>query len=243
MLLTDSKAAWGFLTWPTFSFSSYSMVSQLERQGIEPKTVIDVGANIGQFSVASKKLFPDAHVYSFEPLPECIDKLRKNVSRLRDVTVFPVALGERVGPEQFHVNVHSHSSSILPLAPAHQEAFPEAKQAETISVETTTLDEVFPLLLLETPTLLKLDVQGYEANIILGGGEALKKIDYVLMETSFKPMYRGETLFLDLVALMQKYGFKFLRPIGWLAATKTLEVMQMDALFVRKDSPCALNDE
>lgn len=222
------------VTWPKFSVSSYLIVSRLVRQGVEPRTVLDVGANVGQFAVASAKLFPGARVHSFEPVPECAGKLRENVSGLPNVTVYPLALGDGEGDLQFYVNSHSHSSSALPLAEAHRAAFPQAREERAIEVEVSTLDRVFDGIGMEPPVLLKLDVQGYEERVLRGGKETLKRADYVVLEASFKPMYEGEMPFMEMARLMGGYGFRFERPVGWLSAPGTDEILQMDALFVRE---------
>ena len=111
--------------------------------------------------------------------------------------------------------------------------FPLQECHPTTTVEASTLDRIFESIDLAPPVLLKLDVQGYEAKVLLGGVKTLKRVDYVVLEASLRPMYNGEVLFLDLVRLMAGYGFRFLRPVGWLADRKTDEVLQMDALFER----------
>lgn len=219
------------VTWPKFSFTSFNMVSRLARQGIVPRTVIDVGANVGQFAVAAAKLFPDVTVHSFEPNPACVTQLSKNVGPLGNVSVYPLALGEQEAEMAFHVNSHSHSSSILPLANNHKEAFPDAREVKTIKVKVSTLDKVFAGVELPATVLLKLDVQGYEEQALLGAIETLKRVDYVVLEVSFKPMYQGEMLFMKIVHLMEGYGFSFLRPVGLLPDPHTGEIIQMDALF------------
>lgn len=234
-LLSDSNAIYASLTWPKFSLTSYRMVSALKRQGIEPKTIIDVGANVGQFAIAAAKLFsPMTQIYSFEPHPEVVEFLQQNVHYLKNVTIYPLALGKNEGKIAFHVNTHSHSSSILPLAEVHRSAFPYAQEVKTITVTLSTLDKIFTMVMLEPPILLKLDVQGYEASTLQGGVETLQRVSYVIVETSFKPMYEGEMLFMDIVNLMKNYGFHFLRPIGWLSNPYNGEILQMDALFVQQ---------
>ena len=52
---------------------------------------------------------------------------------------------------------------------------------------------------------------------------------------SFKPMYEGELLFMDLARVIEEEGLRFARPVGWLSAPGTGEILQMDALFVRDD--------
>lgn len=232
-LAEDLRSVPALLTWPKFSVTSFMMVSRLDRQDVVPGTVLDVGANTGQFAVASAKLFPGVHIHSFEPVPACVERLRKNVSGLDKVIVYPFALGERAGEATFMVNRYSHSSSLLPLARAHLEAFPGAQEQEKIVVKVSTLDQVFADVELRPPVLLKLDVQGYEAHTLRGGVETLKRVDYVVLEASFEAMYEGELLFMDLTQMMEEQGFRFRRPVGWLAEPRSGEILQMDALFTR----------
>ncbi len=221
------------LTWPKFSVASFKMLSNLARQGISPRTVIDVGANVGQFAVAAAMIFPRIELHSFEPIPECVSELRHNTRALSCINIYPFALGERSGRSRFIINSHSQSSSILALAKPHLEAFPHEREARTIDVEMNTLDAVFNEKPLASPILLKLDVQGYEANTILGGLQTLKRCDYVVLEASLRPMYQGELCFTEILSLMMRNGFEFLRPVGWLADDRTGEIVQFDALFQR----------
>lgn len=222
-----------FLTWPKFSFSSYRLVSGLVRQALKPATVIDVGANVGQFCVAAVKLFNPKKIYTFEPLPSAYLSLSKNIKSLTAVQHFNRALGEREGEIVFHVNSHSHSSSILPLAESHLSAFPDAVEREKIKVPLTTLDKALCDAELPKPCLLKLDVQGYEDKVLEGATETLQKVDYIVSELSFKPMYEGERVFTEMLALMDNYGFRFVRPLDFLRDPKTGEILQLDALFER----------
>lgn len=232
--------AWvAFLSWPRFSLTSYRMVSSLLRQGIRPQTVIDVGANVGQFAIACCKLFPGAVVHSFEPLPDCVPKLRQNTRQFGELKVYPVALGERSGEAVINVNSHSHSSSILALGARHREAFPAARETHTIVVPLTTLDAVLEARSLAGPVLLKLDVQGYEPKVLEGAVETLERVDYVVLEASFRPLYDGEQTFMAIVQMMEALGFEFLRPVAWLNDPRTGEVLQADALFARRSAPGA----
>jgi FkbM family methyltransferase len=217
--------------WPKFSVTSYTMISDLARQKVLPRTVIDVGANVGQFAVAASRIFTGVSIHSFEPNPDCVTILKKHVEPLRNVLVYPIALGDKEGEEVFHVNSHSHSSSILPLSRNHLQAFPDAREVNAIKVRVSTLDNVFSGIELAASVLLKLDVQGYEAQVLRGAVETLKRVDYVVLEASFKPMYEGEMLFLDVVRMLEGYGFSFMRPVGLLNDPNTGEIIQMDALF------------
>jgi FkbM family methyltransferase len=233
-MATNPAAIAAWISWPRFSITSFRLVSGLVRQGLTARTVLDVGANTGQFAVAAAKLLPGARVYSFEPLPQCLAQLRRHTNKLPNVTIYPVALGDREADDLlFHINSHSQSSSALHIAEAHRAAFPHERETGSTIVKVSTLDRIFESVGLASPVLLKLDVQGYEAKVLLGGVETLKRVDYVVLEASLRPMYEGEALFLDLVRLMHGYGFRFLRPVGWLADPKTDEVLQMDILFAK----------
>ena len=198
-----------------------------------PKTVIDVGANVGQFAIAAAKLFPEAHIHSFEPQPECVARLTRNTRALSNITVYPLALGESEGEAMFQLNTHSHSGSFLPLAAAHRTAFPGAQELQRIPVRVSRLDDVLTDVDLPSPVLLKLDVQGYEPWVLEGCTNILERVDYVVLEASLKPMYEGECLFEEIISIMRGYGFSFLRPIGWLSDPESGEILQLDALFAK----------
>jgi FkbM family methyltransferase len=228
--------AWrAYLAWPVFSLTSHRQISSLRRQGIIPRSVIDVGANIGQFAIACAKIFPDATVHSFEPVPECVARLRHNTEKLPKVRVHAVALGERAGRIVLNVNSFRQSSSILRLAEIHRAAFPDAREVAAIEVPLSTLDREMKGVPLDAPALLKLDVQGYEPQVLKGASETLRKMDYVLLESSFRPMYEGENTFLPMVQVMERQGFAFLRPAGWLSDPRSREILQCDALFVNQN--------
>ncbi len=223
------------LTWPKFSFLSYLLVSRIRRHNISPRTVLDVGANVGQFTVASVKLFPNVQIYSFEPEPDSIKQLRKNTSSFDNIRIIPIAIGDSIGEIDFQVNTYRQASSILPLSSARRKAFPSAKVCETIKVELSTLDKVLAGIELQQPILLKLDVQGYESKVLFGAGEILKKVDYVLVETCFEPLYEGEVVFRELLEIMESYGFKFSRPINFMTSPLNREIIEVDILFVKGD--------
>ena len=234
LLERQLQIARALLTWPKFSRTSFRLVDALRRQEIAPRTVIDVGANVGQFAVAAFKLLAPAKLYAFEAIPEVCERLKKNTTTIQQVEAAALALGETEGRREFHLNSYSLSSSILSLSRGHLEAFPYAREVATIDVQMSTLDTVFAGKALAPPVLLKLDVQGYEAKVIEGGKATLARTRWVVAETSLRPLYEGEPLFLDLVRMMNEYGFRFLRPVGWLSDPRNGEVLQLDALFERR---------
>src|SRR5215471_14295105 len=91
-LLLDPGAIRGLATWPLFSLTSYQVVKRLLAKGIAPATILDVGANVGQFAVAAAILMPSAAIHSFEPLPACVQRFRRNTQRFKNITIHQTAL-------------------------------------------------------------------------------------------------------------------------------------------------------
>jgi FkbM family methyltransferase len=207
------------------------MVSSLVQQGIRPRSVLDVGANAGQFTVAAAKLLAPQTIHSFEPLSSSYQALLANTARLQGVTTHQIALGSVDGQADITVNRFPHSSSLLPLGARHAQAFPEAMEQRTERVEVRRLDSVVAASELARPCLLKLDVQGFEKEVLKGARESLRSVDYVIAELSFRELYVGEPLFDDMCAFLKDNGFSFLRPLDFLRDPRNGEILQMDALF------------
>jgi len=236
LFLEDPRALRALVSWPTFSVTSYRMLQVLARKGVRPKTVIDVGANIGQFTVAATKTFHGVTVHAFEPLPDAAAKLRRRTARLPGVTVHGVALGDRESTATLRVSRNSVSSSFLPMRPAHGEAFPESVTVEHIEVPVTTLDRALAGIDLIQPVLLKVDAQEYEAHVLQGASATLAQLAHVLIETSLVPLYEGEPIFPEWSARLAKWGFVFAAAVGFLESPKTGELLQIDALFRRAET-------
>jgi FkbM family methyltransferase len=220
-----------FITWKKFSISSFKIVKRLSSAGVVPMTVIDVGANTGQFSVAASNEFCHAVIYPIEPDPRTATKLRQNLPPIIAVNIIKKAVGERDGTIAFNVNADSQVSSILPLGDDRQRAFPKSVVTQQISVPLATLDSIFSGIPLAEPILLKIDVQGYEDQVIAGASYFLNSVRWIVMEVSFARLYEGELDFMSIAALMAKHGFRFVRPLNFHQVGKSLDIIEMDALF------------
>lgn len=219
--------------WKPFSVTSFRMVCQLKEIGINFNTVIDGGANVGQFARAALETFPDARVISFEAIPEIADQLKKNVPTGNRFRIVQSALGNKNGRVKFHVNYHSHSSSVLPLHENHKAAFPSALEKVEINVPVITLDSALKNERLLMPVLLKLDLQGYELEALKGASKTLSRVEAVLLEVSLKRMYQGEPTFNEIRKYLEKKGFRFLKALDHLK-DKRGNPLQMDALFTKR---------
>jgi len=201
--------------------------------GVKPCTVIDVGANLGQFAVAASRLFEGVVVHPIEPDPRTAARLVKILDPTTRQNVLITAVGDRNGEATFNVNHDSQVSSLLSLGADRKSAFPRSTIAETITVPIATLDALFGDAQLPLPILLKIDVQGFEDRVIVGAKRFIERVQWVLMEVSFAALYEGERDFEFIMALMKDAGFRFVRPVNFHLAPNTDEVMEMDALFER----------
>jgi len=203
----------------------------IKKAGI--KTVIDVGAHSGEFSSAMHAVVPDAHIYAFEPLEECHKRLRKRLGGNGTLDCFQVAIGDRRGTVDFWRSSFAKASSALPMTALHQSAFPWSAKNERIEVPMETLDYCIGNRNLPGKVLLKIDVQGYEDRVLRGASEVLKRVDYVLVEVSFRLLYEGEARFHEIYEMLRQSGFFYAGNMEQLLSPEDGSVLQADALFVR----------
>lgn len=235
-LVRTPGAVGAMFAWPKFSLASYLVVSRMKRAGVQPRTIIDVGANVGQFAIAADRLLGEVTVFPIEPDPNVVKELQRNVGKSIAERVLAVAVGDQAGTVPFHVNANRQASSLLPLGADCRESFPEAKIVETISVPLETLDKLFGEMVLTPPVLLKIDVQGYEDRVLAGAVHLLRRVDWVLVEVAFSKLYDGTRSFDFIVEMMAGQSFRFVRPVDFHLSPVTGEITEMDALFARREN-------
>lgn len=198
------------------------------------RTVLDVGANTGQFVDEARRFAPDAMIYSFEPLPDCYAELVSRHGKDPKFRAFNFAIGDAPGKTTFHRSSYSQSSSMLKMAALHVEAFPETAGGVEVTIPVDTLDNVRDRLELRGPVLLKIDVQGFEDRVIRGATELLADVDVAVIEMSIEPLYEGQTLFDGVYRMMVDRGFVYRGNHLQLQHPADGRVLQVDGLFTRQ---------
>ena len=157
--------------------------------GLDCRTVVDIGANRGQFALVARRCLPQARVISFEPLPAAAAKFRAVFSGDDRVTLHEVAIGPAPGNATIHISRRDDSSSLLPITSTQAALFPGTEEAATATVRVAPLREFVSSEDIQPPAFLKLDVQGYELEALRGCEDLLDRFAYVYAECSFVELY------------------------------------------------------
>lgn len=199
----------------------------------EIETVIDIGANNGQFASHIREILPDARILSFEPLPEVYRQLCNKVSNDLLIKVFPFALSDKEGEIDINQSSFSPSSSLLAMSELHKEEFPFSSDHSTISVQMRTLDGLFHqgLIPLIGNLLIKMDVQGHEDAVIRGAEHVISRAHLVIVEVGFLSLYEGQPLFEDIYDLMRSLGFVYRGSLDQYFSTRLNKFLFADAIF------------
>ena len=195
-------------------------------------TVIDIGANRGQFALAVRQWAPHARVISFEPLPEPAKLFRKVFSGDGAVSLHEAAIGPIAETRTMHVSARDDSSSLLPTSSLQSSMFPGTAEAGTIKVRVAPLDEFVEVAELKEPAMLKLDVQGFEYEALLGCESLLQNFNSIYCECSFIELYSGQKLAAEVIAWLAGRGFD-LRGVYNSSYDHQGQFVQADLLFER----------
>jgi FkbM family methyltransferase len=199
-------------------------------------TIIDIGANEGQYANSMHMLGFGGRIISFEPLKMTYGKLKKNASGNSNWETVNIALGDKDGEEYINVAKNTHSSSLLEMLPSHVEQEPESVYVNKEKITVKKLDSIFDNYINKIDSVyLKLDVQGFEKNLIEGASDSLKKVKLIQLEISIIPLYKGELLLADMINYMDQKGFQLYSLIPGFFNFETGQLFQTDGIFVRKD--------
>lgn len=200
-------------------------------ESLRPDTVLDVGANRGQFTLLVKGLMPAATVMAFEPVDEALAVLNRVATGLHGITVVPVACGAERATTTLHVARDDDNSSLLPPTRQQIALAPGASTTHRASVLVEPLDDLVDIGVLRGTSLLKMDVQGTEIDVLQGSAGLLASLSYVYVELSFLERYVGQCRPADVVRHLEGSGFELVHLHNPVLGPRGL--VQADALFAR----------
>lgn len=203
------------------------------------ETVIDVGANRGQFTLLMAGLFPEARILAFEPLIEPFRRLIAVTAALPNVRAFHSAIGPERTSLPMNVSKRDDSSSLLPITAMQEKIFPHTGHARIDHVRVAPLGDFIDDVDLARPSLLKIDVQGFELQVLKGAADCLDDFDVVYVEASFVQLYEGQPYASDIIDFLHKRQFR-LAAIYNLSQTAAGQAVQADFLFERRSNVTAL---
>lgn len=197
------------------------------------QTVLDIGANNGEFSKEIFAHVPNAQVYAFEPLADCFATMQKALEGNSRFHALQTALGDTSGETTIQRSSFHPSSSLRTMAALHKTLYPKTAGVQMETIHIARLDDVAKDMKLEGNVMIKIDVQGFEDKVIAGGTETFKKASLVLIETSFVELYEGQPLFGDIHDQLRALGFLYHGAAAEHRNLKTGELLYQDSIFVR----------
>lgn len=200
-----------------YSRAAYnSFVVWIQQLGLSSvATVVDVGANHGDFSRAASLLFPSAKVLLVEPLPKLQQLLQGVIEKRRpNWRLIPCALGSQPGRFPLFVDENRDDiGSLVGFSDEYRAVRPEARASREILCDVKTLDAVSTEFGLHGIDLLKIDVEGFEFEVLNGASEILRKTTAVIVEVSLVRRSDAQNALLEMLERLVRGGFEVVNVI------------------------------
>ncbi len=175
--------------------------------------IIDVGANLGLFSLLASRAASSGKVYSFEPAQKTRDALVKNLKNNSNVEVLPWGLSDAPGKKMLYVSSEASGVSTFEdsgMVPSVQKDHPNIVKEE---VELVTLDSFVEKYGLKKIDFIKMDCEGYEMNALRGGAKSIKKFKPIIAVSAYHHATDKKEIPELILSICPEYKYKLMR--GW----------------------------
>lgn len=203
-------------------------LAAMKGRGFCPKVAIDVGAYSGEWTASLLQVFPQTRVLMIEPQPAKKEQLWAFTRVHQEVAFAPVLLGSAAASGVTFYQAETGSSVLRDFGNSG---------ARSTAMEMTTLDAITRRTHFERPDFLKLDVQGYELEVLKGAEQVLDSVEAVMLEVNLIEVYQGSPPVHEVVAYMAARGFRVYDVCTFFRRPYDNALWQMDMIFVRATSP------
>ena len=198
--------------------------------------VFDIGANKGQYAMGIMDAGYHNRIVSFEPLSEVHKVLKEGSRNYANWTVAPrCAVGAKKEEIEINISANSVSSTLLTMLDSHLDGAPESKIIGKEKVMIYPLDEIAKeYIQTEKNIFLKIDVQGFEQEVLKGATQLIERAKGIEMEISLVSLYEGQKWLLpEVLEFMQQKGFQLRSIMPAFTDHKTGNVLQCNGIFFR----------
>ncbi|BDA75740.1 hypothetical protein CAL7716_099060 [Calothrix sp. PCC 7716] len=224
---TEYKKTTGDIT-----YKDKEKLTRIKQLGFSPTCICDIGASNGSWTKSIAEVFPDASFHMFEPQaenPEYKAGLAEILNSNIKCKLHPFALGSESAKLSLSISHNPLGSSLL--VEENSNYFPSSTVVDVISLDKVVKESAIPY-----PQLLKLDVQGYELEILKGATSVLKHVEVILVESWLVRGYGSKTpLLLELSQWLAQHGFFLFDFSGNYRDERGILVSQ-DCFFVKQPS-------
>lgn len=208
----------------------------------EKPIIFDVGANDGQSIERFKKIFSKFEIYSFEPDDNAFKRLKKNYHNKQNIKIYDFGISNNDGVQKFYSYTHDKVSSLMQLD-ANSKLYKSRKIAKKSgddfeklrNIKLVKLDSFAKDKNISRINILKIDVQGYEPEVIEGARYLIEnnKIDIIEMEIILGFGYSKSISFYDIEKNLNKQEYK-LAAINYDSNIISYSNYQVDVIYVSK---------
>ena len=200
-------------------------------------TVYDIVANTGQYASELYELDYNGKIISFEPISAPYKKLCVNSRRNNNWYIHEkCALGNNNNTININISKNSVSSSILPILKTHVDSAKDSKYIDTENVKVITFDSIFKSYYSKKDkSLLKIDTQGFENEVLDGASNSLSDITLIQCELSIVPLYENQKLYNEMVKKIESLGFTLWSIRSGFTNRDNGRTLQVDGIFVNNN--------
>ena len=206
------------------------LLEDILNRGVKIKYILDVGANLGEWTRMAKEVFPDSIFYMIEPLSEMESNLNKVCKDFPGTKYFPNGAGSKI--ENHVMTTWSGDLAGANCLVKENEYLKSINKQRIIPI--ITIDSLIEKGEIEIPELVKLDIQGFELEALKGATKLFGTTEVFILETSLFEFTSGNPILSEVVIFMSEKGYEIYDFPGFLRRPFDGALGQIDVCFAKR---------